>query len=152
MQQFSFHYFPLLSKVEALRESDHEDDLNISPGSDTSQESESFENQLSQIVTETAKDDCTCTCNFCGETFSEGDTLEYHMICHHKVAEDCSSCYGCGEEFREDLPLGRFLVLWDKGKVGGDGEVAAECFVCMHSPVMTSEELKACIKSQIYHS
>ena len=70
------------------------------------------------------------------------------MICHHKVTEDCSSWYGCGEEFREDIALGWLLVLWDKGKVGAKGEVAADCVVCMHSPEMTDEEFDACIKSQ----
>ena len=74
------------------------------------------------------------------------------MICHHKITEDCFSCYGSGEEFTENLALGQFLVLWDKGKVGGEGEVAAECVVCMHSPDMTPEEFDACIKSHICQS
>ena len=47
-------------KVETLRESDHEYDLNLSPGNNTSQESESFESQLTQIALETEEDDYTC--------------------------------------------------------------------------------------------
>ena len=33
---------------------------------------------------------------------------------------------------QRDPALGQFVVLWDKGKVGGEEEVAAECVVCMY--------------------
>ena len=59
---------------------------------------------------------------------------------------------GCGEEFSEYIVLGRFEVLWDGGKVGGEGEVAAECVVCMNSPEMTPEEVDAAIKHQGWQS
>ena len=63
-------------------------------------------------------------CNYCADNFSEGKTLVKHIIKNHKLPENCISCYGFDEEINDDIAIGQFVVLWDKGNVGGEGEVS----------------------------
>ena len=123
------------NKREKLREAIVESSPSFSLFFDKGDEDELYEN------IQQAEQDC----NYCSGKFIEGNILESHMICNHKVTENCSTCYGCDNE---DLVLGQFKVLWDGGEVGGQGIVAVECVNCMNSPDMTPEELDACIKNQ----
>ena len=76
---------------------------------------EGDEHSRDKNLIETEEEYFINTCNYWGEIFKDGKTLESHMICNHQVPEDCSACYRCGEEFSEDLGLGCFEVLWDEG-------------------------------------
>ena len=62
-------------------------------------------------------------CKYCDSIFGEGNTLEEHMIKKHKLPENCSSCYGCDEKINSNLAIGQYVVLWDRGIVGGDAGV-----------------------------
>ena len=55
------------------------------------------------------------------------------MIENHKLPENCTSCYGCDEDICNSLAFGQYVVLWDRGIVGGVGEVCPECEVCVNS-------------------
>ena len=71
-------------------------------------------NSRTEVVVETEMD---FKCNYCANVFSQGGNLEKHRIKNHKLPENYISCYGCDEEINDDLAVGQFVVLWDKGKV-----------------------------------
>ena len=73
-------------------------------------------------------------CNYCDNILRKGKNLEVHKIKNQKLPENSISCYVCDEENINDVQaLGQYVVLWDKGVVGGGGEVYPECEFCITS-------------------
>ena len=45
------------------------------------------------------------------------------MIKYHQFPENCISGFGCGEDINDGLVIAKYVVLWNKGVAGGEGEV-----------------------------
>ena len=118
--------------LETLRESESDNHANLSSFCTSRSEFVSTENQTTSEY----------KCKYCGKIFYKGNNLELHMIEMHKLPENCLICYGCDEDTSDILAIGQYVVLWDKGVVGGDGVVYPECKICMTSDYMTQDELQ----------
>ena len=143
-------------KPEVLRKSESETDsaINLSTQTDMREDDVSSPNSIvkdSNMVHHSVNsfnhDDDVSTyfnCYYCNTSFVQHTSLEKHIIQHHRISENCSSCYGCGEIFSDLIKLGRFEVLWiGELKVP---RVEAICLPCFNSPEVSEEEFDDWVK------
>ena len=86
-------------------------------------------------------------CYYCNTSFVQHTSLVEHIIQNHRLSENCSLCYGCGEEFSDLIKLGHFEVLWiGELKVP---RVETICLPWFNSPEVSGEEFDAWVKSKL---